>query len=605
MRYKYYIHSVIVGVLMAFAACTPDKYELGEVDITSEDLAEGLAYTITHDEDNPNIIYLKSLLESKYTCLWEHPQGRSEAAEVTLQMPFAGEYEVTFGVQTRGGVVYGETTTFTVDDFCEEFVTDQLWTYISGGVGESKKWYLDIDASGVSRYFSGPVYFYGTDDSWETVTNGTSLDTDVYDSWSWAADYSSVAGWQFTTELIDFGYMEFDLIGNSNLTVVNNAFGTTETGVYMLDTDNHTITLTDVKLLHDEYNDGAVSSWSGTLKLLSLTEDAMQIGVERISDPALLSFNFISEDYYNNWSPTTTTDEGTIELDDDWRDYVEPKTNKVITYTLAADDTPFDWCSLDGSTKGAGSAFTAVSGIDALTLVLNSNDYTYTVTTPDGTEVTGDYELSDDGVYTFSNGLPEVTLSTNGRAVFKANSDNTLRILQYATDSYSGALSDLWLGSDEIDVFGNTYQYMGYHFVPYTSGDDEDRFEATLTYFNTGWTFYTSSSVYVTGDGTYTLTISGSDSSPYGLYLDVVGILDDYPNCDIAITDIQVDGSSVYFDDDEISRSEGDDSSTARRYIVNPWEESTANDAPYYSFSSSIAVTVQVTMDTGTPFVSE
>lgn len=604
MRYKYYIHSVIVGVLMAFAACTPDKYELGEVDITSEDLVEGLAYTITHDEDNPNIIYLKSLLESKYTCLWEHPQGRSEAAEVTLQMPFAGEYEVTFGVQTRGGVVYGETTTFTVDDFCEEFVTDQLWTYISGGVGESKKWYLDIDASGVSRYFSGPVYFYGTDDSWETVTNGTSLDTDVYDSWSWAADYSSVAGWQFTTELIDFGYMEFDLIGNSNLTVVNNALGTTETGVYMLDTDNHTITLTDVKLLHDEYNDGAVSSWSGTLKLLSLTEDAMQIGVERISDPCLLSFNFISEDYYNNWSPTTTTDEGTIELDDDWRDYVEPKTNKVITYTLAADDTPFDWCSLDGSTKGAGSAFTAVSGIDALTLVLNSNDYTYTVTTPDGTEVTGDYELSDDGVYTFSNGLPEVTLSTNGRAVFKANSDNTLRILQYATDSYSGALSDLWLGSDEIDVFGNTYQYMGYHFVPYTSGDDEDRFEATLNYFNTGWTFYTSSSVYVTGDGTYTLTISGSDSSPYGLYLDVVGILDDYPNCDVAITDIQVDGSSVSFDDDEISRSEGDDSSTARRYIVNPWG-STADDASYYSFSSSIAVTVQVTMDTGTPFVSE
>ncbi len=604
MRYKYYIHSVIVGVLMAFAACTPDKYELGEVDITSEDLVEGLAYTITHDEDNPNIIYLKSLLESKYTCLWEHPQGRSEAAEVTLQMPFAGEYEVTFGVQTRGGVVYGETTTFTVDDFCEEFVTDQLWTYISGGVGESKKWYLDIDASGVSRYFSGPVYFYGTDDSWETVTNGTSLDTDVYDSWSWAADYSSVAGWQFTTELIDFGYMEFDLIGNSNLTVVNEALGTTETGVYMLDTDNHTITLTDVKLLHDEYNDGAVSSWSGTLKLLSLTEDAMQIGVERISDPCLLSFNFISEDYYNNWSPTTTTDEGTIELDDDWRDYVEPKTNKVITYTLAADDTPFDWCSLDGSTKGAGSAFTAVSGIDALTLVLNSNDYTYTVTTPDGTEVTGDYELSDDGVYTFSNGLPEVTLSTNGRAVFKANSDNTLRILQYATDSYSGALSDLWLGSDEIDVFGNTYQYMGYHFVPYTSGDDEDRFEATLNYFNTGWTFYTSSSVYVTGDGTYTLTISGSDSSPYGLYLDVVGILDDYPNCDVAITDIQVDGSSVSFDDDEISRSEGDDSSTARRYIVNPWG-STADDASYYSFSSSIAVTVQVTMDTGTPFVSE
>ena len=164
---KLYIACLIITMGL-FAACTPDSFELGEKDITVDDLVENIAFSITHDSENPNIVYLKSLLPTSYQVCWEHPQGRSQEREV----PFEGEYSVKFGVQTRGGLVYGNPTTFTVESFCAEFVNDELWTLLSGGVGKSKTWYLDINADGVCKYFSGPMYFYGTDDDWETVTLG-------------------------------------------------------------------------------------------------------------------------------------------------------------------------------------------------------------------------------------------------------------------------------------------------------------------------------------------------------------------------------------------------------------------------------------------------
>ena len=177
--------------------------------------------------------------------------------------------------------------------------------------------------------------------------------------------------------------------------------------------------------------------------------------------------------------------------------------------------------------------------------------------------------------------------------------------MSYELDDYSGGLSDLWLGGVEQDAFGHRYQYMGYHFVPKQEGEAVERFTASLHYFNSTWGYTPASAdVYITGDGTYTFVIEGADSDPYGVYLDVMGILGDYPNVGIVITDIKVDGNSVAFDDSVIERGIGDDADTARRYIVNPWNENTAGDAGKYAFASSIEVTIQVTMETGTPFIT-
>lgn len=603
MKLKSFTYILVASVMMLFYACSPDQYDLGTKDVTPDDLVEGLAYTVTHDTNNPNIVYLESKMGASYTALWEHPQGRSQKQKITLNIAFPGTYEVKFGVQTRGGVVYGEPTTFTIKDFYAEFVSNELWRLLSGGVGNSKTWYLDLDENGLSRYFVGPLFFYGTDDSWETVTNGVTL-PDGSDSWNWDADWP---GNSWMMAAADFGSMTFDLMDGANVVVEHKTISSraTEKGTYMLDVNDHTMKMTDASPLHDIDRDGVVIDW-GDLKILSLTENTLQLAALRDAElsgegACLLVYNFISQEYYENWVPGEE-EAPEITLPDDWRDYVEPKTNLVTTYVLS-DETPFDWCNLDGSTKKI-SNISPAGGIEDITLVMNSGTGEYKITDISGTEHTGKYTLSNDGIYTFNEALPEITLSSDGRAVFKSNADKTLRIMSYETSDLNGGLTDLWLASKEYDDQGNLYQYMGYHFVVKTGGDAPKSYKTTLNFFDVNWDTLEADPIFISGDGDYTLEIKGSNDSPYGVYLDMYKILKDNPNIDIVIKDIKVDGTSIDFDDEMIDRVEGDDPTTARRYILNPWGAN-ADDAPKYMFNSSLTVTITVKMDTGNPFITE
>ena len=603
MKLKSFTYILVASVMMLFYACSPDQYDLGTKDVTPDDLVEGLAYTVTHDTNNPNIVYLESKMGASYTALWEHPQGRSQKQKITLNIAFPGTYEVKFGVQTRGGVVYGEPTTFTIKDFYAEFVSNELWRLLSGGVGNSKTWYLDLDENGLSRYFVGPLFFYGTDDSWETVTNGVTL-PDGSDSWNWDADWP---GNSWMMAAADFGSMTFDLMDGANVVVEHKTISSraTEKGTYMLDVNDHTMKMTDASPLHDIDRDGVVIDW-GDLKILSLTENTLQLAALRDAElsgegACLLVYNFISQEYYENWVPGEE-EAPEITLPDDWRDYVEPKTNLVTTYVLS-DETPFDWCNLDGSTKNI-SNISPAGGIEDITLVMNSGTGEYKITDISGTEHTGKYTLSNDGIYTFNEALPEITLSSDGRTVFKSNADKTLRIMSYETSDLNGGLTDLWLASKEYDDQGNLYQYMGYHFVVKTGGDAPKSYKTTLNFFDVNWHALEADPRFISGDGDYTLEIKGSNDSPYGVYLDMYKILKDNPNIDIVIKDIKVDGTSIDFDDEMIDRVEGDDPTTARRYILNPWGAN-ADDAPKYMFNSSLTVTITVKMDTGNPFITE
>lgn len=615
MKTKNIIYSLWVAVFaMMFTACTPDDYSLGSKELTSDDIVEGLAYSITHDESNPNIVYLKSLLPSKYSVMWETPSGRYNGqSEVTLKMPFAGTYTVQMGVETSAGYVYGPETTFTIDDFCSDFVSDELWTYLTGGAGSSKKWYLDIDSKAQCRYFVGPLYFYGTADNWNSVTLGQTISGD---SWSWAADWAGNGGWLFgSTAAMDYGYMEFNLIDGANVIVEDLAAGKHYEGTFVMDTDNHTMSLSDAPVLHDPGREAIVSKW-GNVTILALTEDHMQLAVLRDQSDegnCLLSYNFISEEYRDNWTPDTG-DDTTVEptLASDWRDYVEPKTSHEMTYKLS-DENPFDWCNLDGTNKNI-TTYSAVSGVEDLTLVMNSATGAYSVTTPAGDTYEGTYTLSDKGVYTFSSALPVVQLSQSGNCMFKSNADNTLRIMSYTTDDYTGSLKDLWLGANCVDDQGELYQYMAYHFVLQTGGSTGTRYTANLYLNNSGWGWthgnneanYQSDNVYVTGDGDYTCSFVGSESDVYLIYLDIKKILKDNPNCDVTIKDIKVDGTSISFNDANIDKGTGDDATTFRRYILNPWQSPKVDfpDATVFNCSSSIDVTFTVKMDTGAPVVT-
>lgn len=598
---KKIIYSLLTCLTLLFAlqACSPDDYSLGKKDVTAEDLVEGIAFTITHDPSNPNIIYLESLMPDNYQVMWNHPQGRSQGKKITLKFPFAGTYQVQMGVETRGGVVYGDYVDFTIDDFCADFVSDPLWETLTGGVGHSKTWYLDLDENEICRYFVGPLYFYGTADNWNTVTLGQTVEGD---SWSWGADWAGQKSWLFgATGAIDFGSMTFSLEGGANVTVVDNAHNRVMNGTFQMDTDNHTMKLTDAEPLHDPGRDAIVTQW-GNITILALDENHMQLAVLRDNSdegPCLLSYNFISEDYKNSWTPDTAGDTEVVpSLIDDWKDYVEPKTSKQMTFKFAEEEW-FDIMNLDGSNKEMYGSYTPNDAISDIRLEFNRNDNTYKYTAGSGDVVTGTYTLSDDGIYTFSDGVITESISSDGTFQMKTNADNTLRIMQVVLDDYTGGIKDLWLGSEMKDDQGNRIQYMGYHFVPVVAGaGDVKRYTGILQFFDTDWGFQTSENVFITGDGSYTFTINGSSDKPYGIFLDVAKIFKDNENVDMIITSIKVDGNEIDFDDTVIDRGVGDDPGTARRYILNPWG-ATAGEASKYVFTSSIEVTIKVVMDSG------
>ena len=112
----YMVLAIFATLLMA--ACSPDDLSMGGKSYSPEELVEGKAYTVTI---NGNVVTLTSNIPD-CTALWVTPSGRSQKPVQKLELPFAGDYEVTFGVETNGGVVYGEPYKFNLpqNDFALE-----------------------------------------------------------------------------------------------------------------------------------------------------------------------------------------------------------------------------------------------------------------------------------------------------------------------------------------------------------------------------------------------------------------------------------------------------------------------------------------------------
>lgn len=141
-------------------------------------------------------------------------------------------------------------------------------------------WEIDFN-EGKYVKFNGPVWFYGTDDSWRTVSNHEPV---VGNSWSWEADITQT--WAFGN---CNGQMTLGEDGTISVTYPD---GTTQTGTYTVDEADKTITST-IPLLTPDNFPGQCANLKDRIKILSLTEDGMQTGFFRDGDPATLSVNMI------------------------------------------------------------------------------------------------------------------------------------------------------------------------------------------------------------------------------------------------------------------------------------------------------------------------
>ena len=618
-----------LGVVAFSVASCADEYSMPAPDINPAELVEGVAFTVEHDSENPNIIHLKSLMPAQYNVAWITPQGRRNTNEVTLQIPFDGSYDVQLGVDTRGGYVWSDPYTFTIDDFCADFVSHYLWKRISGGVGQSKTWQLDLavlaDETVKTTYWTGPHWYWNPNYTWDHLhsplenanVNINYRDTKKWDqkeqainkgdipssegednaNWYWTADYKG-NGWM--CEAKNYGYITFDLIGGANVTISDADGNVIEKGTYLIDTDNHTISFSGVYPLNSS-NNGVMTR---DCKLLYLSDTAMQLMGDGIKAGTATSVNYVTKEYFENYTEPVATE---IVLPETWaQDFATQ--NNYCTWRLN-DRAPFDWYDLGGAKKNG------FKGIGDYPGNIAPNDGTvtdfrldfnnpakgkYVVTLPGGDTVEGDYSVVDNGTkgsVSLSNGIGSSSL---GGSAVKLEG-NELAVLSVAYDDL-GRMSDIVLGVPQKDVNGTVYEYLGYQLTADYGAEQKTTYRMSLQYFNTGWAFNTQD-IYIENPGTYTLSIDFADSDPYGIFLDCYKILDDYPNCDIYIDSIKVDGTDIGMPDDAISRGIGDAENIARRYILNPWNEGSAAWTPKFAVTSNLSVTVTVSFDNGTPFV--
>jgi len=512
------------------------------------------------------------------------------------------------GVQTRGGIVFSDRASFHIDKMNPNLISDAAWTMLTGGVGHSKQWVLDLDAAGTSLKFGGPKWFYTSGMSWDSFHNiagenyldseqwdaSTAIDPTYASEWYWGADWAG-NGW--ICGAADYGVMTFDLINGANVDVNG------QKGSFNMDVATHTISFTGVIPLSPGQDDAILGQRpDGNYKIIYLTDNAMQIMFDGGSnDNTPFTFNYISKEYKDSYVPPVIT---TISLPEGWMNYVQPFNQNTTTYKFD-EDTPFGWFTLAGE-EISRSGFAGDPDITDAEFELNSKTMTFKITDIAGQVTEGTYSISEDGVLSFSQ-LPSFSISTNKNIQF-ASGNNQLQVITYEISDRTGDLTDLWLGSRQYDDQGNAYEYLAYHFKKQTGGAQVESFTGILQFSDTGWAFLNSPEVYITGEGDYTFTITNDGSSntqdPYLMFLDVAKILKKHPNTDMILKSIKVDGKEVLgseegMDDATISRQLGDDPTTGRRYILNPWNDESASHTHLFKFSNTIEVTINVKYDVG------
>lgn len=589
---KYKLLTVLAGI--SLAACSPDELTLGTQDIIASDLVQGIAFEVVPDAANPNLIHLNSLMPSRYSVVWEHPQGRDVATSCDLKIPFAGDYEIKFGVSTRGGYVWSEVYQFHVEDMCADFISDPLWTLLTGGGGNSKTWYVDIDENGTVLPPYGSPTWYMEGYNWNSLhsADGLSLLDDDWDAenaleapadgaWYWLPD--SWDSWMCEAKTYE---MTFDLIGGANVTYTVDGIETK--GVFNMDVDKHTMSTSgiDWPILGSEKN----------FTILILTDDYMSI--QPITGNST-TINFISKAYRDSYQ--ATPEQAT--LPDGWYN-VFVNQNLYGSWALSDEDS-FDLFTLTGERRYMNGNFT-VNDIAEISLNLDEpSNGLYEAKDINGEKISGSYTISEEGILYLSEGIgnsliasPEITLSVSNA--------NTLKVLDVQFDEL-GRISDIWFGKELRDFNSTAIQYVGYHYVAVLGGSDAPKFKVEFDMCDSGWAWYNADPLYITSEGTYTMTGAPGLVDPYVMFLDVYKILDTYPECDIYINEFKVNGSKIDVDDNDFYRQTGDDASTARRSILNPWGDQDVfnRHAALFTTTSdgSVEVTFTIRFNTGQPFI--
>lgn len=164
-------------------------------------------------------------------------------------------------------------------------------------------WEFDLKPDESHYKFVGPVFFYGKDASWASYTNNQPV---VGETTGWDADYASIKSWAITDPSHCNGTMTFykDEDGNDKVKVhqvqADGSYKDSE-GTFTVDEKNKTITMTIDPLNAVEYIGGITRTDETKIKVMFLSDEALQLGVIRSSDGQLMIYNYVTSDVKNGY----------------------------------------------------------------------------------------------------------------------------------------------------------------------------------------------------------------------------------------------------------------------------------------------------------------
>jgi len=292
---------LLLAPVLFFTACQDDDHELGGMLDKSE-----IHFKVVQDyEADPGGNTVILINETPGTIsMWDYGTGKSNREIDTVHFAFQGDYVINFSALTAGGIVEMDPTTVHVTEDNLSYVNDPLWTNLTGGPGNEKMWILDYGGHGI---FDGPVYYYEPLTTWEDFQAGTA-------KLGWAPAYADNT-W-LIPEADKASTMTFSLKGGPILTTHKISEGVDEKGTFSFDAKTHTLSTTDATILRSPSFIANATNWNNKLVVLSLTENALQVGVRRTNSEGdyLYVWNFISKEYADNYvleAPVATgPDEG-------------------------------------------------------------------------------------------------------------------------------------------------------------------------------------------------------------------------------------------------------------------------------------------------------
>ncbi|MCH5239042.1 MAG: hypothetical protein J1F38_02360 [Muribaculaceae bacterium] len=301
-----------IGVsLLILSACTEEKFSYEAPDVNSADLIEGKAYSVTIDPET-NLVTLKNLLGDNYVASWVTPNGITKGSEVSFSLPFSGDYEVQFGVMTRGGMVYGNPYTFSLPYNNFSLLSDEIWTNLAGGVEveddgtviSNPVTWVPMNQKFGKHNGSAPVTYLSPDD----VHNNGTGDSDLKfgtDNWTenWDPGFQS---WLIDS---DNPYMDSEMTMYldaqkgcvAEIKRVTSAGETNYTTTFNLnisDPDRPTVTFNQGDMLYAEWGNGMCANYSTDIKLIECTPYVLQFATMRTNSegPWWIVWNFIRKE---------------------------------------------------------------------------------------------------------------------------------------------------------------------------------------------------------------------------------------------------------------------------------------------------------------------